>query len=124
MIFVRTRVYVAGPITLGDVEHNIQQAIAAGTVLLSRGYAPFVPHLDMYMDPTGLAGTPRYEEALEMDFSYISVCHALLRLPGESKGADREVAWATKLGIPVYARLHTLLDTLPKLSPLTLAWKS
>jgi len=41
----RTRVYIAGPYTLGDKEANVLGAINAATVLLDSGFAPYVPHL-------------------------------------------------------------------------------
>jgi hypothetical protein len=33
-------------------------------------------------------------------------CDAVLRLPGDSKGADQDVAIATERGLPVYYRLE------------------
>ena len=99
---VRTRIYVAGPISLGDPVANCQRAIQVGFELMDRGYAPFVPHYSYFVDMDSTAGKGRYEQWIGIDFSYITVCHALLRLPGVSKGADREVAWAHQMGIPVF----------------------
>src|SRR5438132_9448642 len=106
---LRTRVYVAGPISIGDVQANVQKAMDLGETLIKLGYAPYIPHLDMALAPKGLEGTERYERALDVDFSVISVCHALIRLPGESHGADREVKWAKEIGVPVYYTLEDLL---------------
>lgn len=116
--------YIAGPITLGDIDANVQRAVTVGQVLLDKGYAPFIPHLSHFMEPASTwdKNPTRYERWLELDFSYISVCHALLRLLGESKGADREVKWARKLGIPVFHTLDDLLACMAKTSPLTLSW--
>lgn len=36
----------------------------------------------------------------------LRICDAVLRLPGESKGADNDVRLATERGIPVYYRLE------------------
>ncbi|SMB97020.1 hypothetical protein [Deinococcus hopiensis] len=36
----------------------------------------------------------------------IQLCHAVLRLEGESKGADNDVRLARERGIPVYFRLE------------------
>ena len=36
----------------------------------------------------------------------IQLCHAVLRLEGESKGADNDVRLAYERGIPVYYRLE------------------
>ena len=35
-------------------------------------------------------------------------CDAVLRLPGESKGADQDVRIATERGLPVYYRLDEI----------------
>lgn len=112
---LRTRVYVAGPITLGSVAQNVERAIHAGKFLLDAGYAPFVPHLSHFAEPLSTwRGDPlRYEKWLDLDRSFIAVCDALLRLPGESRGADREVAWATEIGIPVFHTMAGLVDRIP-----------
>ena len=109
---LRTRVYVAGPITVGDVAANVQQAITAGLDLLNRGYAPFIPHLGHFAEPAATwdKNPKRYEEWLELDRSFIVTCDAILRLPGFSKGADREVKWAYEIGVPVFYSLSSLLD--------------
>ena len=109
---LRTRVYVAGPITVGDVAANVQQAITAGLDLLNRGYAPFIPHMSHFAEPAATwdKNPKRYEEWLELDRSFIVTCDAILRLPGFSKGADREVKWAYEIGVPVFYSLSSLLD--------------
>jgi hypothetical protein len=100
------RVYVAGPISKGDVGANVHLAIVAGDRLLAAGYAPYVPHLSFYWH----IHTPHdYEVWMALDFAYLAVCDALVRLPGESPGADREVAFAKEHGITVYDGLDELL---------------
>jgi hypothetical protein len=37
-------------------------------------------------------------------------CDAVLRLPGESRGADRDVAIAEQRGLPVYRSLEEIPD--------------
>ena len=108
---VRSRVYVAGPLSIGDMRGNIERGIRMGEKLSVLGYAPFVPHYDMLWDKEAVAGTPNYEICLERDFSFITVCQALLRLSGESKGADREAAWAYQVGVPVFYTLPSLMDS-------------
>jgi hypothetical protein len=101
----RIRVYVAGPYT-SDPEGNTRRAIAMGTLLMDCGFAPFIPHLNHYWH----AIDPRpYEEWLEYDLSWVAVSEALLRLPGESPGADREVDYANRAGIPVFETLELLV---------------
>jgi hypothetical protein len=92
------KVYIAGPYTKGDVAVNVRNAIEAANRLADIGYAPFVPHLTHFWHLT----FPRpYEFWCELDNAFLPHCDILLRLPGESAGADREVALAHKLRIPV-----------------------
>lgn len=110
---MKTRVFVAGPYTVPDPELNTLRAILAGHTLMDAGYAPYVPHLCHFMEKM----RPRpYGDWTALDNEYLPLCHALLRLPGESKGADAEEALARSLGIPVF---HDLLDLLASVSPLT-----
>jgi hypothetical protein len=83
-----------------------RNAINAGTALLERGYAPYVPHLTCYWH---IVAPQEYETWMALDFAYLAVCDVLLRLPGPSNGSDREVAEAKRLGIPVYYSLDTLI---------------
>lgn len=95
----KVRAYVSGPYTLGDVERNVELAIAAGDRLAENGIAVFIPHLSHYWH----ARHPHdYEFWMEQDLAWIPVCDCLLRLPGTSSGATREVAMAQALGIPVF----------------------
>ena len=110
---LRIRVYVAGPISKGDVRENVERGIKAGLELLEAGYAPFIPHLSHLADPKALAGSDLYERWLSLDFSWVAACHALLRIPGDSDGADREVAFARANGIPVYDSIEALKADLP-----------
>ncbi len=52
-------------------------------------------------------GDALYDEILyPMAHCPLQLCHAVLRLPGESKGADHDVKLATERGLPVYFRLE------------------
>jgi len=104
------RVYVAGPISKGDIWANVRRGVEVGLQLLDFGFAVFIPQLSMYAEPDALAGSKRYEEWLDNDFSWIEVSDCVLRIPGESAGADREVAHAEKLGIPVFYSLEDLIS--------------
>jgi len=92
-------VYVAGPYT-SDPDANVRRAIGAGQRIRDElGALPFVPHLFHLWD----AMIPNdYRFWMEMDFAWLRKCDALLRLPGESSGADEEVALAESLGLPVF----------------------
>jgi len=52
-------------------------------------------------------GDPIYQEYLYPVASrLLERCDAVLRIPGESKGADQDVAIARQRGLPVYFRLE------------------
>ena len=93
-------VYVAGPITHGNQFANVHRAILAGHQLRRAGIVPIVPHLSALFEIA--FGEHSYEEWMAEDFAFIAVCHALLRLPGKSEGADREVVEARRLELPVF----------------------
>lgn len=101
------RVYIAGPYS-SNPEANTLAAIAAGAVLIRAGYAPFVPHLSHYVEQQH---PQPYETWMQLDFAWLAVCDAIVRLPGASSGADREVDRARQLGIPVYFSVEEFLAT-------------
>jgi len=47
---------------------------------------------------------------MRMDLEWIERCDLLLRLPGESKGADMEVDRAIECGKVVYFDIETLIE--------------
>lgn len=101
------RIYVAGPIGADDDGRSarIAAAIDAGSHLLRLGHAPFVPHLwaaAMYDDAITADALLGYEDWMAYDLAFLRVCDAVLRIPGESPGADREVQLARELGKHVY----------------------
>lgn len=95
---MRTKVYVAGPMRLGNRYDNIHLGIVTGRELVRRGYAPLIPHLTHFVDPDDSLG---WEPWLEVDEAWLQHADVLLRLPGESAGADREVEFCLDYGIPV-----------------------
>lgn len=101
------RIYLSGPYTKGDPAVNTKNAIDAATELLDKGYAPFCPHLTHFWH---IMHPHSWQEWMDYDMAWVEVCQALLRIPGESKGGDIEVARARELGIPVYFSLDELLE--------------
>lgn len=98
----RLKVYVAGPYTKGDVAVNVKRALDAGQQLAEWGFVPFVPHLTHFWH---LQHPRDYDWWMGYDMEWLTLCHALLRLPGDSLGADAEVRHALASGIPVF---HTI----------------
>ena len=95
-------IYVAGPYsgpTAEHVEANVGAALDAGDRLEDAGIRAFVPHLSHFRHLRRARG---YEEWMEIDFAWVRRCDALLRMPGASSGADREVSLALALSLPVF----------------------
>jgi len=96
---LKKKVYIACPYTKGSVARNVGVAIEASIKIIKLGYAPVVPVLSHFME---MFHSLPYEQWLELDFTLLFDCDYLIRLPGESKGADQEVEWASNLKIPVF----------------------
>lgn len=96
------RVYVAGPIHgSGRQMSNIRNAVEAAHKLRSAGCVPFVPHLWAMLEFwTGQSDDGPYFQM--MDDEWLRLCHAMVRIPGVSPGADHEEELAKKLGIPIF----------------------
>jgi hypothetical protein len=113
---------------------NIGQADDAMLALMLAGFSPFNPALSTYAGGCGLVVTTdegvvcdsfptvgatahpgangpfrelSHADWLDMDFAWVAASDAVLRLPGESKGADMETAFAVERGIPVF---HSVAD--------------
>ena len=92
-------VYIAGPYTTPDPITNARKAMKIGEAVMILGHTPFVPHLNVIWDFV----TPMpYDTWLDWDIKWLSKCDAMLRIPGESPGADIEEAYCVDNGIPVY----------------------
>lgn len=94
-----TLVYIAGPISKGDQLANIHDGMEVWEQLRAAGFVPFCPHwsaLQQMHHPL----TP--EKWYEFDLHWLRLCDAVLRMPGESVGADAEVKHAELAAIPVF----------------------
>ena len=98
-------VYISAPYTKGDVAINVKRVIDVADKLLELGYIPFVPHLTHFWH---IISPKPYKVWVEIDEAFIPFCSKMLRLDGESNGADNEVELAKKLGIPVYYSIKEL----------------
>lgn len=108
------RVYVAGPCTQGDVALNVRRAIEAGHLLMEAGHIPFIPHLDTHF--WHMLYPREYEEWLEYNEHWVPLCHVILRLNGASSGADREVAQARRLQMPIFYEVCPLEKTIESIT--------
>lgn len=99
------KVYLASPYTLGDVAVNVKRQIDIANVLMNKGFAPFVPLLSHFQHMIH----PRpHKDWMKVDFEWLRACDCVLKLDGESVGADDEVEYAKLLNIPVYYSLKKL----------------
>jgi hypothetical protein len=108
----RKRVYVACPISNGDVNRdrevldaNFQKAITVFDQLWEMGLAPLCPAFTVKH--------PRWERVpyntwTEIDAPWVLASHAVFRIPGESKGADEECQLALDAGIPVFTDFDSI----------------
>lgn len=99
-------VYIASPYTKGDVAINVRNSILAAEQLRERGFLPFCPlwtHFWHFMSPHS------YEYWTKMDLEWLPFMDCVLRLPGESSGADGEVEYMKKLYKPIYYSIDDLI---------------
>jgi len=108
------RIFIAGPYgdtnPRADIEHNIEVADAVGREFMRQGFQVYIPH--KMSDGWESDNTITLQQCLELDKSFIKHwAEALVRIPGYSKGADGEVAYARSLGLAIKG-----YDTLPCLA--------
>ena len=99
------KVYIASPYTLGDVAVNVKRQIDMVDILMDKGFVPFAP---LYSHFQHMAHPRPSQDWIDIDLEWVRVCDCLLRLDGESIGADGEVELATQIGIPVFFSVEEL----------------
>jgi hypothetical protein len=127
-------VYIAGPISKGNLQKNIAQADEAFVALVKAGFAPINPMWSCYAGAAkdaiygvkdnivyNVVGTAfssldlTHEDWLGLDLPVVERCDAVLRLPGESTGASREVRHASEHGVPVYYVHQSIEDAVAQM---------
>lgn len=103
----KPRIYISGPITVGDRDAHFEQASALHRQLLVLGFAPLNPILSLKLP---WAFEMPHDLWVDSDLPWVAVSDGVFRLPGYSVGADREVAYARELETPVFTELDSLLD--------------
>jgi hypothetical protein len=92
-------IYVSSPYSRGgDVAENVRVQMDAAHRILDLCHCPVVPLLSHFL---AIYRSRPYDDWMRMDLALLERCDVVLRLPGESSGADREVAAAQELGMPV-----------------------
>jgi hypothetical protein len=101
------KIYIASPYTLGSEGENVRISLDAANELINEGYAPFAPLLAHFQH---MIYPQSYEVWMSLDIEWIGVCDAVLRLPGDSSGADREVEYARNNSIPVFYKISQIVE--------------
>lgn len=100
------KVYIAAPYTNGDTVQNVRRAIEIADFLADLDYAPFIPHLTHFWH---FLCPHEWEFWLAQDNAWLSCCDCVLRLSGDSTGADIEVKKAREMNIPVFNSIEDLI---------------
>lgn len=102
----KKRVFICSPYTKPDPAVNINTSVKMFNRLMDDDKC--VP-VNMLWTHFYHCIMPRsYENWLAYCMSFLPLCHAVLRMPGESSGVDREVQIAKDLGIPVFESVEEL----------------
>ena len=103
------RIFVAGPwgdyagIPPETIMSNIRTADSIGQQLVQLGHQVYIPHT-MCKTWSGLF---TQEEMWELDKSFLdNWAQAIYRIPGPSRGSDKEVEYARSLGLTVLSNLE------------------
>lgn len=99
--------YIASPYTVpeGKQEENTIESFRVASELIKLGFAPYAPLWSHYLH---INFPQHYEVYMKLDFEWLEQCDCVLRLPGESSGADREVEQAKALGMPIFYSIEDL----------------
>jgi hypothetical protein len=99
------KVFVSSPYTKGDMVKNLNEHFKIANKLIDLNFAPFVPLLYHYLEINQIR---EYDVWLDIDLEWLKQSDVMLRLPGESAGADMEEKIAYDYGIPVFYNIKDL----------------
>lgn len=103
-------IYVSSPMKL-DPYGGPARAIKAGLGLLSMGFLVVLPQTNIFVNQ--VLGENHISEEFwltEVDRYWVMRCDALLRISGESKGADYEMTVAKEYGKPIFFSIQDILQ--------------
>lgn len=100
-------IYIASPYTLGDTALNVRAQIEAAEEIINLGHVPYVPLLTHFWH---MISPHDHHYWMNLDRPWLLQCDAVLRLPGESKGAEEEVRVAQIHKMMVFYSLQEIED--------------
>lgn len=103
---MRKTVYIASPYTEGNKTWDVQYSLLVAELLIRYSFVPFTPLLSHFWNEYS---EHDYEYWMQLDLAWLERCDMVLRLPGKSQGADREVWYANELGLPIYFDVKELI---------------
>ena len=101
------RVYIASAYSLGSEGENVRISLECANELINEGFAPYSPLLTHFQH---MIFPQDYDIWMSLDLEWLCVCDCLLRLPGESIGADNEVEFARNNSIPVFYTIQQIIE--------------
>lgn len=99
-------IFISSPYTKGDQIFNVHRQMVVADILLENGFCPMIPLLNHFWETVSKHD---YESYLKMDFEMIKRCDAILRLNGESIGADHEVEFARQCNKQIFNSVKEVL---------------
>ena len=100
------KVFISSPYSIGSEAENVRRQMDVANELINNGFVPFIPLLYHFQH---MVHPQDYEVWLQQDKEWLKQCDCVLRLRGESKGADLEVELAKELGILRFYDLSMLI---------------
>lgn len=102
----RPMVYIAAPYTRPDPVENTHRLICEVDAIVDEGIVtPIAPHLTLLWH---LVRPRPLDFWYAYDLATLARCDAILRLHGDSTGADREVEFARTRGLPAFEDKESL----------------
>lgn len=114
-------ILVAGPYRSGTndnpilMQQNLDRLNDSALALFRAGHIPLIGEW-LALPLLKAAGSKAPGDEIYQEISYpvahrlITKCDAILRLKGESSGADKDVEVARGLGLPIYYKLEDIID--------------
>lgn len=91
-----------------DRRTNLSKLNSAAVAVFQKGHIPIIG-VNMALPMIEAAGDGSYSEIMmPISLGLCERCDAILRLEGDSSGADREVAEFEKRGLTVYRRIEEI----------------